>query len=169
MLSSAATLARMLDAPMPPGRLVWIGLRPDLRAPMVVLDEAAVDAGFGLVGDHHGLPRGPHQVTLIAAESLAAIASYLGRLNVPLALLRRNLAVRGINPTALIDRQFRIGDTILEGSGECQPCSQMEEAFGPGAYNAIRGLGGITARVLQSGTIRVGDLVERIDSDPYNG
>lgn len=77
-------------------------------------------------------------------------------------VLRRNLAVSGINLLALKDRRFRVGEVILAGSGTCEPCSRMEENLGPGGYQAMRGHGGITARVLEGGTIHVGDIV-RID------
>ena len=46
--------------------------------------------------------------------------------------------------------QFRIGEALLEYTGECHPCSRMEENFGPG---------GITARAVEGGTISVGDAV----------
>lgn len=101
-------------------------------------------------------------MTLIAAEDLGAIAAFLGLDTVSPALLRRNFVTSGINLGALKGQRFRIGTALLEGSGECAPCSRMEEAFGPGGYNAVRGRGGITARVVEGGTARIGDLVERI-------
>jgi hypothetical protein len=72
-------------------------------------------------------------------------------------------APSGINLLALKDKRFRVGAALLEGSGECAPCSRMAETFGPGGYNAVRGHGGITARVIEGATIYIGDAVERAD------
>lgn len=158
-------LARLLDGPLRPGCLMWIGLRPARRAPVRAVAEAMLVPGRGLEGDRwQGAPTGARQVTLVAAEHLAAIGAYLG-LDGPAApaALRRNLVVQGLNLLALKARRFRIGAALLEASGECHPCSRMEEAFGPGGYNAVRGHGGITARVLEGGAIRVGDAVTRAD------
>ena len=79
--------------------------------------------------------------------------------------MRRNVVVRGINLLALKGRRFRIGSALLEASGECHPCSRMEEILGAGGYNAMRGLGGITARVIEGATIRVGDEVVALTGD----
>jgi MOSC domain-containing protein YiiM len=155
-------LARLLDAPVRPGRLVWIGLRPARRAPMVAVESAALEPGLGVIGDRwRGSPAGARQVTLVATEHLRAIAGFLGRDAVVPEDLRRNLVVAGVNLLALKGHRFRIGAALLEYSGECHPCSRMEEAFGPGGYNAVRGHGGITARVLEAGAIRLGDPLDR--------
>ena len=66
----------------------------------------------------------------------------------------------GINLLALKGQQFRLGDALLEYSGPCEPCSRMEDILGPGGYNAMRGHGGITARVLTGGPVRIDDRVE---------
>jgi MOSC domain-containing protein YiiM len=152
-----------MDAPMRPGQVVWIGLRPERRAAMRVVEAADALAGGGLMGDRYQNQGGARQVTLIAAESLAAIAAYLGRERVDPADLRRNIVTRGVNLLALKGRRFRIGAAVLETSGECHPCTRMEEAFGPGGYNAVRGLGGITARVITGGRIALGEAVLRLN------
>lgn len=166
-MQADSPLARLLGAPVRPGRLLWIGLRPARREPMVAVAEAVLAPGCGLAGDRwRGQPGGARQVTLVAAEHLAAIAGFLGLEAVAPERLRRNLVVQGMNLSALKGWRFRIGRAVLEYSGECHPCSRMEEAFGPGGYTAVRHHGGITARVLEEGVIRLGDQVERLPPGP---
>lgn len=155
-----SSLAHLLDAPTRPGRIVWIGRRPAHRAPIEVLAEAELTAGLGMTGDRYSKAGGARQVTLIAAEALAAIAAHIGR-EVDPAELRRNFVTAGINLFSLKDRRFRLGTALLEHSGECHPCSRMEENLGVGGYNAVRGLGGLTARVIESGVVRLGDPITR--------
>ena len=144
------------------GRLEWIGIRPARREPLTVVDEIVLQQ-TGLTGDHYQ-SGGKRTVSLIQHEHLAAIASLLGREAVVPEDLRRNLVVSGINLLGLRNRQFKIGDCILEGSGICAPCSRMEETLGHGGYTAMRGHGGITARVIKPGNLRFGDPVTTITS-----
>lgn len=142
------------------GRLEWIGLRPTRRAPLQSYNHVEVLADHGLVGDHKAQRAGgKRQVTLIQREHLDAVAKLLGRDVFDPALLRRNLVVSGLNLLALRDKRFRIGEVLFEGTGPCEPCSRMEEVLGRGGYNAMRGHGGITARVVSGGVIAIGDAV----------
>ena len=157
-----STVARLLATLPQTGRLEWIGQRPLRREPLVSVPEAELKTDSHLLGDH-ARPKagGKRQVTLIQHEHLAAVAGFLG-LNAPLdpARLRRNLVVSGLNLLALKNRQIQIGDEVLlDITGECHPCSRMEEELGPGGYNAMRGHGGLTAHIARGGTIRVGDAV----------
>ncbi len=156
-----ARLRALLKQRRAPGQLVWIGVRPEHGAPMRTSSEAQLLEERGLAGDlASARSGGKRQVSLLQAEHLPVIAALVGADAIDPALLRRNLVVRGINLHALRATRFRIGEVVLEGSGTCEPCSKMERALGVGGYNALRGHGGILARVKRAGVIRVGDEVD---------
>jgi MOSC domain-containing protein YiiM len=166
VLNPASPLTRLLNGPLRPGVVTWIGLRPARRADPTAVAQATLDPDCGLIGDHYrsGGQR-TRQVTLIQGEHLTAIAGYLGLTRLPPEQLRRNIVVDGINLLALQGTRFRLGPTVLEATGACHPCSRMEEVLGPGGYNAVRGHGGITARIVTGGQIQLGDAVTREDPD----
>ncbi len=145
------------------GEVRWIGLRPARGVPMREVDSAEAVAGKGLRGDRYGSGSGKRGITLIQAEHLPAIAALVGVDAIAPATLRRNLVVSGIPLIALKGRRFRIGEVLCEGVAPCDPCSRMELALGPGGYNAMRGHGGLCARILEGGTFRIGDAVHWIE------
>ncbi len=162
MFGASSPLAHLMDAPGRQGTLVWIGVRPARRARLLSVGSVLADTEVGLAGDHYQGSRRSRQVTLIGREQVDAIASFLGLDEIAPERLRRNLVTTGINPMALRSRRFRIGSAVLEGTGECHPCSRMEEEFGHGGYNAVRGHGGITARIVVAGVIEVGSTVDAL-------
>ena len=157
-------LARLFTAPMRPGRVEWIGLRPERDVPVRVVETCTLVAARGIEDDRYRTSRdGARQVTLMNAAHLPAVAACLGLPWLDPALLRRNIVVTGVNLLALKGRRFRLGEALLEWSGEAHPCSRMEVALGPGGYNALRGHGGITARIIEGGVVRLGDALVRSD------
>jgi len=140
------------------GRLEWIGVRPARDQSMLSLPYVEIEEK-GLEGDRT-MQANARSVTLVQFEHLPVIASLSDRESIEPSDLRRNLVVSGINLLALRDKSFKVGSVVLEGTGICAPCSKMEKSLGHGAYNAMRGHGGITARVITGGQIELGDSVE---------
>ncbi len=141
-----------------PGSVEWLGLRPSKGSAMH--EKACVTAvtDHGLCGDKAGLRAGgKRQVTLIQAEYIQVIQSMLPHLTISLADLRRNIAISGINLNALKDCTIQLGQAHLQITGYCHPCSKLEAQLGQGVYNALRGHGGLTAKVIQGGDIKLGD------------
>lgn len=145
------------------GTVTFISVRPERLLTPILVEKVDAIASIGLRGDRYKNQDGPRQVTLIQAEHLDAVASMMGKETISPLLTRRNVVVKGINLLSLKGCQFKVGEAVFEYTGECQPCSRMEENLGEGGYNAMRGHGGITARVITGGSIRVGDPVTMIN------
>lgn len=140
------------------GRVVDISVRPERLKHALRVESVEAIENKGLQGDRS--KGGNRQVTLIQKEHMLAVASFLGKADLDFTLTRRNILVEGINLLSLKGKQFQIGQAMFEYSGECHPCSRMEEALGTGGYNAMRGHGGITAKVVTGGEIRSNDLIK---------
>jgi MOSC domain-containing protein YiiM len=152
------------------GTLEAIYLRPERGVACVKTERAIAIADQGLVGDRtlKTPSRNPlgssRQITLIQAEHIAVIAAFLNK-PIDAAWLRRNLVISGINLLAAKSlfkdqpMQLCINDVVLEITGPCEPCSKMEAALGKGAYNAMRGHGGVNARIIKGGELNRGDAV----------
>lgn len=157
-------------APPHEGRLDAIVVRGHSREPARYVEGTRAIAGVGLADDRVG-QRGAselstRQVTLIQAEHLPVIAALARVERVDSLGLRRNLVVSGLNLSALKNARVRVGAALLEIVGPCQPCSRMEGAIGRGGYAAMRGHGGWTARVIEGGELRVGDVVRVAETRP---
>lgn len=161
-LNPESSLARLMATLPRAGKVEWIGLRPARDQAMVAADAVMAETGGGLVGDRYKGGSGKRGITLIQAEHLPVIATLAQRPDLVPSLLRRNVVVSGIPLVALKGRRFRIGEAVFEGTEDCDPCSRMEDALGAGGYNAMRGHGGLCARIVEGGTFRLGDAVEAL-------
>jgi MOSC domain-containing protein YiiM len=157
------TIHQLRAPPSIAGRIEAIVVRGASRAPARIIEATEAIAGVGLAHDRLGLQGeaelSTRQVTLIQHEHLAVIAQLARVAEVDPVGLRRNLIVSGINLLALKNARLRVGEALLELIGPCHPCSRMEDFIGPGGYAAMRGHGGMTAKVLESGPIKNGDRV----------
>lgn len=149
---------------LPDGRLQWIGLRPGHKQEMISVESTHAIARLGLEGDHRcsKTPDSGRQVTIISSEFIHIIETYTGLPNIDPSLLRRNLVVSGINLNALRHQQFRIGGALFEATALCHPCARMDQTLGRGGAAAMLGYGGLCAKVLESGEIRLGDLIQPV-------
>ena len=130
---------------------------------METLDHAQVTVEGGVNGDFRGSlkpGRNKRQVTVMAAEGWRDALREL-EAAVPWEQRRVNLLVEGLalEESAGARIAFDSG-LVLEVTGECDPCSRMEEvAPGLKAVLLPHWRGGVTTKVIESGPIRVGDNV----------
>ena len=142
------------------GKVEWIGVRPARDQNVVVKNQVLAIQDHGLRGDRSSAKSGgKRQATLFQAEYLTVLKSLHPQSKVTYEALRRNIVVSGINLNALINQTIKIGQSVFEITGYCHPCSKMEKQFGTGAYNALRGHGGLTAKIVEGGEIAVGDPI----------
>jgi MOSC domain-containing protein YiiM len=148
---------------VPPVTVVAIHVAPGRRLPMKPVDRVEAEAGRGLVGDRYHGSKHRH-VTVQSREQLTEAAGIHGTA-IPDAGTRRNITVSsGGLPTAPGTR-LRIGGALLEVVRIAAPCKLMDDTLGRGAQGALRRRAGTVFRVLESGTIRVGDPVDLLGDE----
>lgn len=138
-------------------RVVEIHIAPGRRLPTKPVASVEAEAGRGLVGDrYHGAKH--RHVTVQARDELDRAAADLGA-DVPSGSTRRNITLdHGPLPTRPGER-LRIGPVLLEVVRVAAPCRLLDDTIGPGAATALRRRAGTVFRILESGTITVGDEV----------
>jgi MOSC domain-containing protein YiiM len=140
------------------GRVEAIWIKRAHRGPMDSVEEATLVAGKGVAGSVDRSSR--RQVTLIESEAWATCMTELGVDKDP-AFRRANILLSGVRLVQTRGRVLAVGDARLEIGGELTPCERMEEVT-PGLQTALSPdwRGGVFARVLVGGVIRVGDSVD---------
>lgn len=130
--------------------------QPAGKAPMLEVDAVECVAGQGLVGDRfYGYKEDyKGQVTFFAQEVHERLCRQLGVADRPVSVYRRNIITRGVDLNTLIGREFEIQGVRFLGTQESAPCYWMNQAFAEGAEEALKGHGGLRARILSSGTLR---------------
>jgi len=141
-----------------PVTVVAIHVAPGRRLPMKSVAQVEAEAGCGLVGDRYHGTRHRH-VTVQSREQLDEAAGIHGS-PIPDAGTRRNLTLSGGEIPTSPGTRLRIGDVLLEVVRIAAPCKLLDDNLGVGAQGALRRRAGTVFRVLESGTIAVGDEVE---------
>lgn len=124
--------------------------------PVIEVPEVECVAGRGLRGDRFFDYKKHYngQITFFAVETYTAICETLRVRNKPFSVFRRNVITSGMDLNELIGREFGIQGVRFRGVEECKPCYWMDEAFGPGACEFLKGRGGLRAKILSDGILR---------------
>ncbi|MSU23500.1 MAG: molybdenum cofactor biosysynthesis protein [Opitutus sp.] len=134
--------------------------QPAGEYPMLDLPAGKCRAGWGLEGDRfYGYrPEYKGQVTFFSWEILLAAREKFGVPALSPGVFRRNVITDGLDLNALIGRRFMLGGVEFEGTAEARPCHWMNGVVAPGAEDWLCGRGGLRAKVLSDGELRVGPV-----------
>ncbi len=162
------------------GSVVSIHLAKEASAPMESVPSVRAVPGRGLEGDRYFLGTGFYsakpgaggrEVTLIEVEAVEALLHGAQnaegqRLGIKLSPVetRRNIATAGVPLNHLVDREFWVGPVLMVGTRLCEPCRHLDDLTQPGVMGGLVHRGGLRARVLKEGVVRVGDAV-RLKTD----
>jgi MOSC domain-containing protein YiiM len=132
------------------------GHAPGLH-PITSVAQVECMAGKGLVGDRYFDYKQDYkgQITFFAWETYEDLCRFFGITDKHPGVFRRNIITRGVDLNAWIGKEFEIQGVLFEGTQESAPCLWMNQAFCEGAEAALRGRGGLRARILTDGVLRV--------------
>lgn len=132
--------------------------KPADEHPMLAVPEVECVAGRGLRGDRFFdyKPDYKGQITFFAGEIYDELCVTLEVCDREPSAFRRNVITRGVDLNTLIGVEFEVQGVRFLGSAECSPCYWMDRAFAPGAEATLKGRGGLRAKILSDGVLRVG-------------
>jgi MOSC domain-containing protein YiiM len=109
--------------------------------------------GHGLAGCAHARAGTKRQVLFASTEHLDALGVEYGR-------IRENFTIEGADVHDWpVGQRVKVGSALFEITMVCDPCSRMEE-IRPGLQAELDGRRGMLARVVESGEVAAGDVVE---------
>lgn len=125
--------------------------------PMRECNEIKCVAGRGIEGDRFFDFKENYkgQVTFFANEVYEQLCAEFGVWDRPASVFRRNIITVGVDLPALIGKEFEVQGVRFAGTAESAPCEWMNVAFAPGAEERLKGSGGLRAKILTDGTLRV--------------
>lgn len=126
--------------------------------PMIEVEELECVAGRGIRRDRYFDHKEDYkgQITFFSIEVYEDLMARLGIDDRAPSVFRRNVLTRGVDLNALIGQEFTWQGVRFAGSEECRPCYWMDTAFADGAHEALKGHGGLRARILSDGVLRRG-------------
>jgi MOSC domain-containing protein YiiM len=132
--------------------------KPPGDTPMVEVESVECVAGKGLRGDRFFAYKDNYkgQATFFSLEMYERICEQLHVTHRDSSVFRRNIIVSGVDLNSLIGEEFVLQGVRFLGTQECSPCHWMDHAFAEGAERALKGHGGLRARVLTDGVLRRG-------------
>ena len=130
--------------------------KPPGQHPAIEVAEIHCVTGRGIRGDRYFDYKENYkgQITFFAEEVYHALCEQFQVHNRPPSVFRRNVITRSVDLNALVGQEFNIQGVRFFGVEECRPCYWMNLAFHSGAEEALRGRGGLRARILSDGTLR---------------
>ncbi|MEM9399102.1 MAG: MOSC domain-containing protein [Verrucomicrobiota bacterium] len=131
--------------------------KPAGKTPTQSVDQIECVAGRGIRGDRFFDYKVDYkgQITFFAQEVFNELCERLEVHSRKPDALRRNVVTEGVDLNSLIGKNFSIQGIEFEGAAECSPCFWMNEALGEGAEAFLKGNGGLRAKILTSGKLRV--------------
>lgn len=116
-------------------------------------------AGRGIEGDrfYDYNPDYKGQITFFALETYDALCAALNIFDKSTSVFRRNVITSGMDLNSLINQEFEIQGIRFAGTEEAKPCYWMNQAFGSGAEDFLKGQGGLRARILTDGVLKLSD------------
>jgi MOSC domain-containing protein YiiM len=129
--------------------------QPAGEEPMMEVEQVECVAAAGIRGDRffNYKPDYKGQVTFFAIETYERLCEQLQVTHHTPSVFRRNIITQGVDLRELIGQEFEVQGIRFLGTQESAPCYWMEQAFAPGAEAALKGYGGLRAKVLSSGKL----------------